>query len=1635
MPRMTITSQRARRSHSADSNRNQEHGFHSVDGTTPISTENAHARNDACSHIAEHPAPESDVKHPVYFRASTHNGAKTNIADQPAHNSYITNQVDLADLIARSIETALSKREIKSSGTDCQSAAEPWGHHIQTPATQDHEPERESDSRVPNYRNAMSTVQSLASPEKGEYKGSRDSRSAASFESICYSTCRGMPIEVVFAFLQRWTAPDVWERIELCTLDGVIAPTRTHYEIAVKEGFTKLKKRYDTTHSVSRLLNAWSNLQQNTAERVEDYCHRVRQLVRERKLMGVEAAPIEMLTTLRRGVTDPRLKLWLSLQSITDFDTLEDNLITYANDQIHGSFIENYGVVNSSLHSFQPPMMANAVSNVRRTYTTGCARCRSRDLPLHPIADCPVETPHWWNDQTCRKCGRVHESVHTHCEVKRECIRCHITGHTPVVCGIGKPSAVPQANIMADKSGLTSVTLTCGTQKIEAVIDTGASQNFIAGSLFTSLRNQRHSPIRDIRDFTGVAFQADKSPLPVSHEAMMHCTFPDGTTVEIPILIVETLHHSMLLSAETLRGLGAVWSFQKDKDHIVLGSTELQNRIAKSRGFTPMTDGKSRQAAYCNCLQVSHQPEILKPTPLYSTEEKGNILHTSLIPWKSTKRPMYNFHNVKRRDERLKLSEKQKIELKNMVSNLEKHGVLELVEHPDTDCRYYLPIRLVWTDSETTPLRLTLDAREFNEYVHRGVGACSHMSKCFLSWRAAERFVCTDLTKAFYSINIHHPERKWFSLYIQGNHYRFARLPMGLTYSPTCLEEVLKLIESQYFPVKEAHLNSSHRFHTKTDNGTNHRAERTVPTEKVQFHTNDSKEVPEISSRLRSICDIAKLQHCPPQPEISEWHMQRFVDDVHYGGHDQDSCIRNSLYDVWKLSRNGFVFNSNKTFGNLENCPWVRKIDGKVLGHMWTTDENIVQIFSLNPEMVPSSGTRSEIVSLLSSNWYDPYGLCAEVTSQIRLLQRMIIQQSDNWEGSVEVEALQYVKEFAQKFFSIPFKTPRFVDTTVLRCFCDASSTHWCVDLRDRFCNRVYCWSGFTQESNTIPRSELDALYRGVLLTRKLIPNLHHLPTEILFFTDSLITIQRLRKNNSKLDRYESRRLEVIRSVTVHFLPGRWNPADAPTRPYTARMDQELLLQFVTGHLSVMKHAESYAPPETPGGDEEEEISTKEAVEVMNLTMSSIMNLTMSSMEEFKEQIRTAQSRMKNPESMDSRFFKLLNGLIYRCIEVGVEEDRPIQLKQLYIPEGESELIKKVINTTHIAYGHSTTKTLELVKRDFYWTGMRRDILRQIQHCMTCKQTKEGRVWRQWSSGVSIPWEGHLWRVIGIDFANLPRGKNFGAQSYLSISDYCSKYTVCKAVPDQSALTTIGILDGVFSILGYPSTIICDCGSAFTSVEFKDYCTRFQIRIHFTAVYAPQFRFFEIIHKTIKQIIKAEIAGRQTDNWVPILSKATNIYNNLPYDNNCADLTPALLNLGYRSHIPGYLATDVRIEDIDELDLPGLSNSTGVVDSLLASRRTNLHRYTKFWERRRGEVKQRLLNRGPRDIQGLKEGDRVLIYRPSPNSLLTNWKDLGIVLNADTSEVRVLNPRKQEITYEHRINLLPVHDGYWKAQE
>ena len=200
----------------------------------------------------------------------------------------------------------------------------------------------------------------------------------------------------------------------------------------------------------------------------------------------------------------------------------------------------------------------------------------------------------------------------------------------------------------------------------------------------------------------------------------------------------------------------------------------------------------------------------------------------------------------------------------------------------------------------------------------------------------------------------------------------------------------------------------------------------------------------------------------------------------------------------------------------------------------------------------------------------------------------------------------------------------------------------------------------------------------------------------------------------------------------------------------------------------------------------------------------------------------------------------------------------------------------------HNYSGHNGfRRTYNAMKRQYYWPGMRKDILKHCKRCHQCSLQNQGtgEIGFDHFEVPSLPMEFICMDLVGPISPQTSKGNRY----MLTVIDMMTGYTIAVAIPDKRAETVCkAYRDNVYCTFGGSSRILTDNGTEFKSKEMRQICEELDIKQVFSPVYTPQANGrLEGWHRFLKSCIAKHIRGAEVE-WDDLIPLAVSAYNFFP---------------------------------------------------------------------------------------------------------------------------------------------------------
>jgi len=189
------------------------------------------------------------------------------------------------------------------------------------------------------------------------------------------------------------------------------------------------------------------------------------------------------------------------------------------------------------------------------------------------------------------------------------------------------------------------------------------------------------------------------------------------------------------------------------------------------------------------------------------------------------------------------------------------------------------------------------------------------------------------------------------------------------------------------------------------------------------------------------------------------------------------------------------------------------------------------------------------------------------------------------------------------------------------------------------------------------------------------------------------------------------------------------------------------------------------------------------------------------------------------------------------------EEDGVVYMEgRIYVPNNK-DLKEEILREHHdlADVGHlGQHRMQELIKRTYWWPGLKEDVKKYVQGCVKCQQNK---VQHQKKAGELHPLEipEGPWQDISIDMIGpLPRSNEMDA--ILVIVDRFTKMIRLKTTTTNLSSEEVAKIyrDEIWKIRGIPKTILNNCGPQFTSKFMEDLTRVLGTKRKLSTAYHPQ---------------------------------------------------------------------------------------------------------------------------------------------------------------------------------------------------
>ena len=430
--------------------------------------------------------------------------------------------------------------------------------------------------------------------------------------------------------------------------------------------------------------------------------------------------------------------------------------------------------------------------------------------------------------------------------------------------------------------------------------------------------------------------------------------------------------------------------------------------------------------------------------------------------------------------------------------------------------------------------------------------------------------------------------------------------------------------------------------------------------------------------------------------------------------------------------------------------------------------------------------------------------------------------------------------------------------------------------------------------------------------------------------------------------------------------------------------------------------------------------------------MSSVDKSTIENLQKKDSTLKKCFDRIGKPiirENYVGEFYKK-NGLLYRKHQ---ETKTGRSFNQLVVPK---ELRRQMMSVNHESAfsGHLGAKKTEVrILPNFFWPGLRQDVIRFCRSCDVCQRTvKRGSV-KKVPLG-SMPLIDTPFKRVAVDIVGpIAPPSEAGHPYILTLVDYATRYP--EAVPLKKITTEAvaeALLD-IYSRVGIPEEVLTDQGTQFMSECMQEVSRLLSIKGLTSTPYHPICNgLVERWNGTLKSMLK-RLCQDQPKQWHRLINPVLFAYREVPQEST--GFSPFQLLYGRSVRGPGTILKELWTK---EVNIPEVKSSYEYVTELRERLEDSLKLAQEELEKSQKRYKRHYDRKAkPRRLE---VGDRVLILLPTDsNKVLMQWRgpytvesrvganDYRVKMGSKTKTYHV-NMLKKYISREPEGNVVPVDD-------
>ena len=283
-----------------------------------------------------------------------------------------------------------------------------------------------------------------------------------------------------------------------------------------------------------------------------------------------------------------------------------------------------------------------------------------------------------------------------------------------------------------------------------------------------------------------------------------------------------------------------------------------------------------------------------------------------------------------------------------------------------------------------------------------------------------------------------------------------------------------------------------------------------------------------------------------------------------------------------------------------------------------------------------------------------------------------------------------------------------------------------------------------------------------------------------------------------------------------------------------------------------------------------------------DLTDVHVGEISTAKLVELQREDRTLDklfSRVTNESDSDNdeHVYVNDNGLLMRQWRNRTDYD---VIDQIVLPYCLRSEVLKIAHDVPAAGHLGMTKTKNRILRYFYWPNIYKDITKYVRSCDVCQRIISKTNKAPMCKPAIIE---QAFSRISIDTVGPIRKKTQQGNSFiLTIVDHATHFPEAYAIPDHTAKTVASCMVDYFARYGFPSEILHDLGTEFTSELFQLLAQYFGIKQLKCSVMHPETNsMVERFHGALKKMLKAYV-DQHDDEWDKALCYLLFAYREVP---------------------------------------------------------------------------------------------------------------------------------------------------------